>query len=218
MGFEEERRLLVRRLLRYGYVGTDEVRRAMEAVPRHLFVPENVRKSAYVDTPLPIGGGQTISAPHMVAIMVEAADLAPGMRVLEIGGGSGYHAAVMAETIRPGGKVTTIERLPALAERARENLEASGYLDVVEVVVGDGSGGFPDEQPFDRIVVTCAAPQVPQPLKDQLSDGGKLLVPVGGMGYQELLRVTRRGKKYHTENLGGCVFVPLIGEHGFPER
>jgi protein-L-isoaspartate(D-aspartate) O-methyltransferase len=124
----------------------------------------------------------------------------------------------MAETIRPGGKVTTIERLPALAERARENLEASGYLDVVEVVVGDGSGGFPDEQPFDRIVVTCAAPQVPQPLKDQLSDGGKLLVPVGGMGYQELLRVTRRGKKYHTENLGGCVFVPLIGEHGFPER
>ena len=218
MEFEEERHLLIKRLLRYGYIKSDEAVRAMEAVPRHLFVPENRRKSAYVDTPLPIGGGQTISAPHMVGIMVEAADLAPGMRVLEIGGGSGYHAAVMAEMVRPGGKIITVERLPSLAEKARSNLEITGYSDTVRVVVSDGSLGYPVEKPYDRIVVTCGAPHIPQPLKDQLKDGGKLLVPVGGMGYQELLRVTRNGNDFTVENLGGCVFVPLIGEHGFKEK
>jgi protein-L-isoaspartate(D-aspartate) O-methyltransferase len=217
MEFEEERHLLIKRLLRHGHVQSDEVARAMKAVPRHLFVPENRRKSAYVDTPLPIGEGQTISAPHMVGIMVEAADLAPGISVLEIGGGSGYHAAVMAEMVRPGGRIITVERLPSLAERARSNLEISGYSDIVQVVVSDGSLGYPKEKPYDRIVVTCGAPRVPQPLKDQLKEGGKLLVPVGGMGYQELLRITRNGDDFSTENLGGCVFVPLIGEHGFPE-
>jgi protein-L-isoaspartate(D-aspartate) O-methyltransferase len=218
MEFEEERHLLVKRLLRYGYIQSDDVVKAMKAVPRHLFVPENRRKSAYVDTPLPIGGGQTISAPHMVGIMVEAAELVPGMSVLEIGGGSGYHAAVMAEMVRPGGRIITVERLPSLAENARCNLEISGHSDTVQVVVSDGSLGYPKEKPYDRIVVTCGAPQVPQPLKDQLKDGGKLLVPVGGMGYQELLRLTRKGDDFAVENLGGCVFVPLIGEHGFPER
>ncbi|NYT16270.1 MAG: protein-L-isoaspartate(D-aspartate) O-methyltransferase [Methanomassiliicoccales archaeon] len=218
MEFEEERHLLVKRLLRYGYIQSDDVVKAMKAVPRHLFVPENRRKSAYVDTPLPIGGGQTISAPHMVGIMVEAAELVPGMSVLEIGGGSGYHAAVMAEMVRPGGRIITVERLPSLAENARCNLEISGHSDTVQVVVSDGSLGYPKEKPYDRIVVTCGAPQVPQPLKDQLKDGGKLLVPVGGMGYQELLRLTRNGDDFTVENLGGCVFVPLIGEHGFPER
>lgn len=218
MEFEEERHLLVKRLLRYGYIQSDDVVKAMKAVPRHLFVPENRRKSAYIDTPLPIGGGQTISAPHMVGIMVEAAELVPGMSVLEIGGGSGYHAAVMAEMVRPGGRIITVERLPSLAENARCNLEISGHSDTVQVVVSDGSLGYPKEKPYDRIVVTCGAPQVPQPLKDQLKDGGKLLVPVGGMGYQELLRLTRNGDDFTVENLGGCVFVPLIGEHGFPER
>lgn len=217
MEFEEERHLLVKRLLRYGHIQTDEVVRAMKAVPRHLFVPEKRRKSAYVDTPLPIGGGQTISAPHMVGIMVEAADLAPGISVLEIGGGSGYHAAVMAEMVRPSGRIITVERLPSLAEQARSNLKISGYSDTVQVVVSDGSLGYPEEKPYDRIVVTCGAPQVPQPLKDQLKEGGKLLVPVGGMGYQELLRITRHGDDFEVENLGGCVFVPLIGKHGFPE-
>lgn len=218
MEFEEERRLLVKRLLKYGYLSTAEGKRAIETVPRHLFVPEELRGSAYHDTPLPIGDGQTISAPHMVAIMAEAAELGPGLKVLEIGGGSGYNAAVMAEMIRPNGRVITIERVPSLADRARSNLEVAGYHDVVEVIVADGSAGYPESQPYDRIVVTCAAPSVPKPLKEQLTDGGKILIPVGGMGYQELLRVTKKGKRYDVENLGGCVFVPLIGEYGFPER
>jgi protein-L-isoaspartate(D-aspartate) O-methyltransferase len=215
MPFEKERRLLVRRLLRHGYIKSEGVQRAMEVVPRHLFVPESVRPRAYVDSPMPIGVGQTISAPHMVAIMVEASELKPGMGVLEIGGGSGYHAAVMAELVRPGGSILTIERLPLLAERARSNLEAAGYSQTVEVMVADGSLGYPKNAPYDRIVVTCAAPYVPGPLKEQLVDGGKLLAPVGSMGYQELLRVTREGDDFEVENLGGCVFVPLLGEHGF---
>jgi protein-L-isoaspartate(D-aspartate) O-methyltransferase len=170
------------------------------AVPRHLFLPPEMCEQAYVDTPLQIGEGQTISAPHMVAIMAEALDLHPGLKVLEVGGGSGYHAAVMAELVRPGGKVFTIERIPLLVEMARKNLEAAGYSEVVEVIEGDGTRGLPEHAPYDRISVAAAAPHVPEPLKDQLSDGGKMLVPVGGSWYPE--------------NLGGCVFVPLIGEHG----
>ena len=215
MPFEKERRLLVRRLLRHGYIKSEGVQRAMEVVPRHLFVPESVRSRAYIGSPMPIGVGQTISAPHMVAIMVEASELKPGIDVLEIGGGSGYHAAVMAELVRPGGSILTIERLPLLAERARSSLEAAGYSQTVEVMVADGSLGYPKNAPYDRIVVTCAAPYVPGPLKEQLVDGGKLLAPVGSMGYQELLRVTREGDDFEVENLGGCVFVPLLGEHGF---
>lgn len=208
----------MRRLQRHGYLKDERARGAMESVPRHLFVPENLRRSAYVDSPLPIGGGQTISAPHMVAIMAEAADLEPGMNVLEIGAGSGYHAAVMAELVRPGGEVLTIERISSLAERARLNLSSAGYSDTVEVVVADGSLGFPEKAPFDRIVVTCGAPEVPEPLKEQLVEGGKLIVPVGSMGYQELMRLTRHRDEISVENLGGCVFVPLLGEHGFRLR
>lgn len=216
--YEGERNRLVERLQRHGYVHRDNVKRAMGIVPRHLFVPKNMGGSAYIDSPLPIGGGQTISAPHMVAIMVEASDLEPGMNVLEVGGGSGYHAAVMAELIRPGGSIITVERLPDLADLARSNLESAGYGDTVKVVVADGSLGYEEKSPFDRIVVTCAAPRAPQPLKDQLVDGGKLLVPVGGRGYQELLRINRRGDDFEVENLGGCVFVPLVGEYGFRSR
>ncbi len=216
--YEGERNRLVKRLQRHGYVHRNNVKRAMGIVPRHLFVPKNMGGSAYIDSPLPIGGGQTISAPHMVAIMVEASDLEPGMNVLEVGGGSGYHAAVMAELIRPGGSIITVERLPDLADLARSNLESAGYGDTVKVVVADGSLGYEEKSPFDRIVVTCAAPRAPQPLKDQLVDGGKLLVPVGGRGYQELLRINRRGDDFEVENLGGCVFVPLVGEYGFRSR
>lgn len=208
----------MRRLQRHGYLKEERTRGAMESVPRHLFVPENLLSSAYVDSPLPIGGGQTISAPHMVAIMAEAADLKGGQRILEVGAGSGYHAAVMAELVRPEGEVITIERIPSLAERARLNLSAAGYSGMVEVVVADGSLGFPEKAPFDRIVVTCGAPEIPEPLKEQLVDGGKLIVPVGSMGYQELMRLTQNGDEISVENLGGCVFVPLVGEHGFHLR
>jgi len=206
---------MVARLRAMGYISNPRVIRAMENVPRHLFVPPDQVRNAYIDSPLPIGEGQTISAPHMVAIMVEAADLRPGMKVLEVGGGSGYNAAVMAELVRPDGKVYTVERVRSLAIRARENLQRAGYGDSVEVVVGDGSKGLEEHKPFDRIVVTAASPGVPAPLKEQLADGGMILIPVGTRYHQELYRVTRRGERFITENLGGCIFVPLIGEYGF---
>jgi protein-L-isoaspartate(D-aspartate) O-methyltransferase len=211
----EARGKMVRRLRESGYVHSERVAAAMLAVPRHLFLPEGMRGQGYVDSPLQIGEGQTISAPHMVAIMVEALDIRPGHKVLEVGGGSGYHAAVMAELARPGGKVYSMERIPSLAEMARRNLKAAGYAEAVEVLEGDGTKGLAERAPFDRISVAAAAPGVPAPLKEQLAGGGVLLVPVGGFMYQDLVRVTRSGGEYRTEDLGGCVFVPLIGEHGY---
>lgn len=187
----------------------------MAKVPREEFVPRGLRDEAYIDTPLPIGSGQTISAPHMVAMMAEALDLRPGQKVLEVGCGSGYHAAVVAELVSPGGHVFSVERLKELADFARDNLERTGYSDRVTVVLSDGSAGLPDEAPFDRIFVACGAPSLPEPLKSQMKDGGLMLVPVGGRMYQDLVKVERRGKSYSTINLGGCVFVPLIGEHGY---
>lgn len=187
----------------------------MSHVPREQFLPENLIESAYVDTPLPIGQGQTISAPHMVAIMVEQLGLEPGQRVLEVGAGSGYHAAVCAEVVGPEGHVYTVERITQLAAFAEENLRRTGYADTVTVVLADGSRGYPEKAPYDRIFVAAGAPDIPKPLEEQLADGGRLLVPVGGRAYQDLIRVERRGGGLSKENLGGCVFVPLVGEHGY---
>lgn len=211
----EEREELVDRLVRRGYTSRREVADAMRKVPREEFVPESLKGDAYADNPLPIGSGQTISAPHMVAIMVEALELRPGLKVLEVGAGSGYHAAVTAELISPGGRVFTIERVDELAEFARKNIARTGYDRMVEVIHGDGSKGLPEEAPFDRIFVACGAPSVPEPLADQLTDGGVMLVPTGGRMYQDLVRVRRKGQEFLRENLGGCVFVPLIGEFGY---
>ena len=197
-----------------GRIG-DKVLQAMTRVPREIFVPEEIRSRAYDDTPLPIGQGQTISAPHMVAIMCDILDLQKGMNVLEVGGGSGYHAAVMAEIIGPEGHVYSVERVPELVSRAREALKRAGILNVT-VVEGDGSNGLPEHAPYDRISVAATAPAVPEPLKDQLKVGGKLVIPVG-VGYQELLLVTRKNG-FAVEEKMGVVFVPLIGEHGFKER
>jgi len=213
----DARRLMVRRLTDSGYISTSRVAKAIETVERHRFLPPAMQNEAYMDTPLHIGEGQTISAPHMVAIMVEALDLRPGQRVLEVGGGSGYHAAVMAELVRPDGKVYSMERIPSLAERARASLTENGYGSLVDVVVGDGTKGLPEKAPFDRISIAAAAPYVPEPLQKQLVDGGKLLIPVGGKFYQELTLVTRRRETFVQKDLGGCVFVPLIGEYGFRE-
>jgi protein-L-isoaspartate(D-aspartate) O-methyltransferase len=210
----QARERMVAGLRNSGYIRSQRVADAMLAVPRHLFLPRERSEHAYSDTPLGIGDGQTISAPHMVAIMVEALDMLPGQRVLEVGSGTGYHAAVMAELVRPGGKVYTIERLHGLVAMARGNLLATGYSDAVEVVEGDGTKGLPEHAPYDRISVAAAAPHVPDPLKEQLSEGGKMLVPVGSSWYQDLVMISRRKGRFHTENLGGCVFVPLIGEHG----
>lgn len=206
---------LVDHLRRRGYLTKPEVASAMAKVPREEFVPRGLRDEAYIDTPLPIGSGQTISAPHMVAMMAEALDLRPGQKVLEVGCGSGYHAAVVAELVSPGGHVFSVERLKELADFARDNLERTGYSDRVTVVLSDGSAGLADEAPFDRIFVACGAPSLPEPLKSQMKDGGLMLVPVGGRMYQDLVKVERRGRSYSTINLGGCVFVPLIGEHGY---
>ncbi len=191
---------------------------AMRAVPRHLFVPDAVRRDAYDDRPLPIGEGQTISQPYIVAAMT--ATLAPLAtdRVLEIGTGSGYQSAILASLAR---SVVTIERHAGLAARAAETLAALGFSNV-RVVVGDGSNGYPAEAPYERILVTAGAPAVPEALKDQLADGGRLVIPVGPEGFQQLMRVDRRGERegpvFTAQEGEGCVFVPLIGRHGWPDR
>lgn len=213
--YEAERSRLVKGLKSHGVVTDERVLEAMERVPRHEFLPSELRDQAYVDSPLPIGMGQTISAPHMVGIMLQALDLRPGHNVLEIGAGSGYHAALMGEMVRPGGKVYTVERLESLGRKAAEAIERLSYDDVVEVVIADGSMGLPEHAPYDRITVAAAAPEVPRPLEEQLADGGRMLVPVGGQGYQDLTLVTRQGDRLERTGLGGVVFVPLIGQHGY---
>lgn len=185
---------------------------AMEAVPRHLFVPETVKEHAYADTPLPIGGGQTISAPSMVAIMCDVLDVRDGMSVLDVGTGFGYHAAILS-ILAGSGIVYTIERIPELAEKARKILSSLGYHNV-EVHVGDGSEGLPEHAPYDRISVACAAPKVPQPLVDQLKEMGKMVVPIGQY-LQELVLVEKRDGKAHMYNRGGVAFVPMVGKYGF---
>ena len=192
---------------------SDRVLEAMEDTPRELFVPDRVRQMAYMDHPLPIGDGQTISAPHMVAIMCDLLDLGEGMRVLDVGTGSGYHAAVMAKLVGPEGQVYSIERVATLVAFARKNLSEAG-IENVTVVEGDGSRGLPDHAPFDRINVAATAPKVPEPLQAQLKVGGKLVIPVGTC-YQELLLVVRTEEGFEAEQHGGVVFVPLIGDHGF---
>jgi len=210
--FEQERERLVLQLTREGYIKNDGVKQAFLAIPREEFVPEFLKNYSYVDTPLDIGNGQTISAPHMVAIMCEALDIKKGQKILEIGTGSGYHAAIVAHLVGETGMVYTIERYHALSAKAKQNLEKINCSNVM-VEVGDGSCGLPLHQPYDRIYVTCAAPSIPQPLIDQLRDPGKLLVPVGDM-YCELTLLVKEKQQQSMHHLGGCVFVPLIGRYG----
>jgi len=189
---------------------------AMERVPRHLFVPEHERMAAYEDTPLPIGEGQTISAPHMVAFMCDLLDPPEGGKVLEVGGGMGYHAAVLAELVGPSGKVITVERLERLAKRAERSLALAGYTNV-EVVVADGTLGYPEEAPFDSISVACSAPSVPPPLCEQLKIGGRMVIPIGA-GSQTLYLVEKTGEKsFERTPWGSVIFVPLIGKYGFDD-
>jgi protein-L-isoaspartate(D-aspartate) O-methyltransferase len=209
---EAEREAMVQGLVARGYLKKGRVAEAMRKVERHHFLPRQLWPHAYEDRPLPIEEGQTISAPHMVAMMAEMLELAPGMKVLEVGAGTGYHAAVYAELVRPG-TVFSIEVVPRLAEFAQDNLRRAGYDDV-RVILADGSKGLPEEAPFDRISVAAAAPQVPQPLKQQLKDGGIMLVPVGERYGQDLFLVRRKGDKYSEASMGGVMFVPLVGEHG----
>jgi protein-L-isoaspartate(D-aspartate) O-methyltransferase len=188
---------------------------AMRCVPREAFVDPGLDALAYQDRPLPIGDGQTISQPYIVALMIEAAALQAGDRVLEVGAGSGYAAAVMS---RIACRVDAIERHPSLVAAARRRLRQLGYANV-RLHVGDGTRGWPDAAPFDAIVVAAASPEVPQALKEQLAIGGRLVIPVGDQtAYQRLLKVVRRSEaRYDEESLGDVRFVPLIGAQGWGE-
>lgn len=206
--FAQARRKMVEEQLRSRGVMDARVLAAMEAVPRHLFVPDGERARAYSDSPLPIGAGQTISQPYIVALMTSLLDVQPGDRVLEVGTGSGYQAAVLSRLAR---QVYSVEILEHLANRARRTLETVGYNNV-EVMIGDGYQGWPEEAPFDGIIVTAAPPRIPEPLLRQLKTGGKLVIPVGE-GYQDLEVLTKRpdGGFDRTKVLP-VRFVPMTGQ------
>ena len=206
-----DRLQMVERQLRDRGIADERVLEAMARVPRERFVPESERRLAYVDAALPIGHGQTISQPYMVARIAEALSLRPGDRVLDVGTGSGYQAAVLAEV---GAEVVTIERIPELAESARESLVAAGYPQV-DVRVGDGTLGVPELAPFDAIAVAAAAPAFPQTLYDQLRPRGRLVVPVGGEWAQRLEVIVRSPEGPAVVHSVPCRFVPLVGEEGF---
>jgi protein-L-isoaspartate(D-aspartate) O-methyltransferase len=214
---------LIDRLIKQGILHSPKVIKAMRAVPRMKFLPQDMQSHSAVDTPLPIGFGQTISAPHMVSIMDEALQLEVGMKVLEVGSGSGWHAATIAEIVAPKeaprseyGHVYTVEIVKDLAEFARKNIRNAGYGDRVTIYHGDGSKGYSEKAPYDRVLVTAGAPNVPSPLIEQLKPNGILLIPVGSVSlFQNLIKVVKGADgKGRQENLGGVAFVPLTGEYG----
>jgi protein-L-isoaspartate(D-aspartate) O-methyltransferase len=186
---------------------------AMRRVPRHEFVPPDLQPAAYEDRPLPIGEGQTISQPYIVALMTEVLELSPDDRVLEIGTGSGYQAAVLAELTD---QVYTIEILASLGERAGETLRRLGY-DQVKVKIGDGYLGWEEHAPYDAIIVTCAPEQIPQPLVEQLAEGGRMVIPVGSRHAQELVLVVKEEGQIRQREIIPVLFVPMTGEHASPQ-
>ena len=210
---ESRRKEMVERQLKPRGIRDVLVLEAMGKVPRHVFIPPELLESAYEDRPLPIGEGQTISQPYMVAAMTEALKLEGGERVLEIGTGSGYQAAVLAEIV---GRVITVERIAELSKAAEKALRDLGYVNI-EFVVADGSKGHEPRAPYDAILVTAGAPVIPDSLLEQLADRGRLVIPVGNAFHQTLTRVTLRCGHRQAERLEGCVFVPLIGEFGWSE-
>ncbi len=206
----EQRASLVQSLHREG-IHDERVLAAMGRVPRHAFVPPDLAPWAYEDRPLPIGGGQTISQPFIVALSAQVLEVTPGDRVLEVGTGSGYQAAVLAEL---GARVYTVERLPELSETAAKLLASLGYTDIA-FRVADGTKGWPEEAPFSGIVVTAAAPDIPRSLVRQLVEGGRMVIPVGPRAYQQLVLVRLEGGEPVESVLCPCTFVPLIGEEGW---
>ena len=215
MKFEDQRRSMVEGQIKRRGIKTETVLNAMLKVERHMFVPEDLRHLAYRDSPLSIGQGQTISQPYMVAIMVDLLQLSPQDKVLEIGTGSGYQTAILAELSQ---SVYTVERIEILAENAKEILQELDYNNIY-FKIGDGTegweGGYPLCKEFDKIIVSAAAPDVPRSLLDQLADGGILVIPTGSRYFQDLIVVEKIKDKFITTNHGGCAFVPLIGKQGW---
>ncbi len=207
--FEKRRKEMVEYQLRLRGIADERVLRAMEKIPRHLFMPVEYWWRAYDDAPAPIGEGQTISQPYMVACMTEALQLKKEDRVLEIGTGSGYQTAVLAEIVD---KVYTVEIRPLLAKRAKETLEELGYESKVVFHVCNGQLGHKESSPYDAILVTAAARSIPPTLVEQLADGGRLVIPVGWPEHQILYRITKQGDFLKKEELLGCIFVPLVGK------
>ena len=212
--FREVRQLMVETQIKRRGVRDPRVLAAMGKIPRHLFVPMPLWEQAYSDYPLPIGENQTISQPYIVALMTETLELTGSEKVLELGTGSGYQAAILAEL---AAQVFTIERLPSLARAAEHILKDLGYTNV-QVRVSDGTLGWVEEAPFEGILVTAGSPQVPPPLVEQLAMGGRLVIPVGDSYTQTLTRVRRTPEGLKHEYLGGCRFVKLIGRHGWEAK
>jgi len=210
--FEERRRSMLEKQLRGRGIVDPLVLAALGEVPRHHFVPESIREQAYEDRALPIGNDQTISQPYMVAVMTEQLALRETDRVLEVGTGSGYQAAVLSRICR---EVFTVERIESLYLKSRELFRQMGYRNI-RAFLSDGSTGLPSEAPFDAILVTAGAPAVPQPLLDQLGEGGRLVAPVGPRSGQTLVRIIRQEGRFVRFSSTPCVFVPLLGAFGFP--
>lgn len=200
-----KKEILIQNLIQEGYLKTDKVIKVFKEVPREEFVPETEKNFAYADYPLNIGFGQTISAPHMVAIMTELLDPKKTDKVLEIGAGSGYQAAILSRLVK---KIYTVELDIGLVEFSKKNLDRVKYKNV-EVIYGDGSKGYPEKKPYDKILVTCATPEIFQAWINQLKINGILLAPVGSGSYQTLTMITKKAEKLEKKNYGGCVFVPL---------
>jgi protein-L-isoaspartate(D-aspartate) O-methyltransferase len=211
--YDKEREHMVKSQLARRGIKDTRVLEAMRQVPRHLFIPEGMRSLAYCDGPLPIGHGQTISQPYIVALMTETLELAGQERVLEVGTGSGYQAAILSRLAR---QVYSVERHAALAQQAEKILTELGY-DNIAVRVSDGTLGWPEHSPYEAIIVTAAAPDVPRPLTDQLADGGRLVAPVGSQWSQVLVKVRRQGDLLIRERLTAVAFVPLVGKYGWEE-
>lgn len=183
-------------------------------IPRHLFVKESFQNDAYGDFPIPIGDGQTISQPYMVALMTQCLELTGNERILEIGTGSGYQAAVLAELAK---EVYSIERYEGLARNAQNTLDQLGYTNI-KIKIGDGTEGWTEFAPYNGIIVTAGSPDIPRALKDQLADRGKIVIPVGNLHSQILTVIERVGNKFLEKEVCGCVFVPLVGKYGWPEK
>lgn len=207
------RRMVDEQLIPRG-IKDQRVLNAFYKVERHKFIPEELRTSSYADFPVPIGEGQTISQPYIVALMTECLDLTGQERVLEIGTGSGYQAAILAELTQ---EVYSIERFESLSKRAKDVLNELGYTDI-KIKVGDGTLGWPEAAPFDRIMITAASPRIPLPLTEQLKESGKLILPLGESFSQILTVVEKKKGKLESIEICGCVFVPLVGKHGYSNR